>query len=132
MLVRLVQIVSGFTAGYLCIKWIHIPEPFILGEFISAVILEPHFFFAATVAFLGCFLIHAGLIRGLVSQAAALGRKENINNLDLFLCCQAVTSLGILFTLHKVLAVLLFSFSMIYGMISIDFSEKGKNKQSGS
>ncbi|MBM7694725.1 hypothetical protein JOC77_004202 [Peribacillus deserti] len=130
MLIRILQIVSGFLSGYLFMEWIHIPEPFIFAEFISTIILEPHYFFAAAAAFLACFLIHAVLLRDAVSPI--LKRKEKINKLDFFLCCQAATSFAALFMINKALAVLLFSFAGIYGMISIDFSEKGKNKQSGS
>ncbi|WP_409289011.1 hypothetical protein [Peribacillus sp. SCS-37] len=128
---RAIRMFMGFCSGYLYITWFSIPEPFNFEEFLSGIILEPLQFFAAGIAFIAAFLMHAAMLRDAVALTVDTRESQNKDIPGLLFSYSSLLSLAILLVMETAAAVPLFGFSFIYGMISIDFSEIRKNKQTG-
>ncbi|WP_026694793.1 hypothetical protein [Peribacillus kribbensis] len=128
---EIIRCIAGFISGYLYIKWLEIPVPFSAGEFIAGVILEPFKFFAAAIAFLAGFLFYAILLRELFLTVLQWTKNIQTAKWKILIYFGVILSLGILYTAGKWQTLVLFCFSCMYGMISIDIKSLHKKRLSG-
>jgi hypothetical protein len=110
-----------FLSGYLLIKWITIPHPFVLSEFFIGLVINPLKFFIASVVFFIGFLVTGKVIRELLHRTREMGQKREKLGMNLFL--EYLFLFFIFFLLFKMgweQNLVFFSFSLFYGMISIE------------
>ena len=121
MLIKVVKYLVIFLFGYILVKWISIPHPFVLADFFISFIVNPLKFFAATLVFFIGFLLTARVVRELIVSTRKTWRKPKVitvNMLFEYLCLLFVFSL--LFYIGWELTLVFFSLSLFYGMISIE------------
>ena len=110
-----------FLCGYILIKWITIPHPFILSDFFLGLVMNPLKFFAASVVFFIGFLVTGRVMGELLSRTREKQMKREKSGVNLFF---EYLLLFIIFLLLFILSweqtLVFFSFSLLYGMISIE------------
>jgi hypothetical protein len=121
MLKKLIQLALGFICGCLFINWMPIQFPFVISDFFAEFVLEPLEFFAAAVAFFIGLVANGDLIREGVEKTAALMHKKNVSFFEMAVNYSVILSFIIMARYGFWQTIVLFSFSFIYGMISIDF-----------
>ncbi|WP_066294196.1 hypothetical protein [Bacillus sp. FJAT-29937] len=123
MLRKTVQLIGGFICGYLFIEWFPISVPTGLAEILAACILKPVSFFASAVVFIFGFLTNAELICEEIIQTAQLFMNRKTTVFNLLFSLFFLAGFTILFLLGFWQTVVFFCFSILYGIISIDFEE---------
>ncbi|MEH7124337.1 hypothetical protein V7127_14020 [Bacillus sp. JJ1773] len=123
MLRKTVQLIGGFLCGLLFIEWFPISVPSGLTEILAACILEPVPFFASAVVFIIGFLTNAELIGEEVIQTVQLFMKRKTTLFNLLFSLFFLAGFITLFLLGFWQTVVFFCFSILYGIISIDFEE---------
>lgn len=121
MLKKILPLIIGFLCGNLFIKMLPIVVPFDLSEFLLIFILNPFEFFAASTVFIIGFMMNAKVIEGGVKQIVLFISRRKVEGLELLLFLLLLICFILLFTLGFWQTVIFFSFSLLYGMISIDF-----------
>lgn len=110
-----------FLCGYILIKWITIPHPFILSEFFLGLVMNPIKFFAASVVFFIGFLVTGRVIGELLHRTIKKWTKLEKSGINLFFEYLLVFIIFLLlFTLSWEQSLVFFSLSLLYGMISIE------------
>jgi hypothetical protein len=110
-----------FLCGYILIKWITIPQPFVLSDFFIGLVMNPLKFFAASVVYFIGFLITGRVICELFHRTRKTWQKREI--LDAALFFEYLFLLIIFFLLFNLgwqQTFVFFSLSLFYGMISIE------------
>ncbi|MGG1675112.1 hypothetical protein ACIFOT_05080 [Neobacillus sp. NRS-1170] len=121
MFMRLVQFVFAFFSGYLVIKWISIPHPYVLADFFVGIVINPLQFFAAAIALFIGILINGGVIKGIINKTIKAWRKQmSWSILMLLEYCGFGIVFFLLFYIGWEETLLFFSLSFLYGMISIE------------
>ncbi|NHM29095.1 hypothetical protein [Neobacillus terrae] len=121
MLRNLVRILAGMLFGYLYIKWVPIPNPFIAADFFLTLVVDPVRFFTAALAFTAGFVINGNLIKEAIQRCIlVIKRQASFKAGDLILLF-IIFSLTFLYYIGPVQALVLFCFIVIYVMISIYF-----------
>lgn len=121
MLKRILPLLIGFLCGNLFIGMLPIVFPFDLSEILLIFVMNPFEFFVASIVCITGFMMNAKVIEVGMKQIALLffGKKAEVIEVVLFLLL--CISFVILFILGFWQTVIFFSFSLLYGMISIDF-----------
>ncbi len=111
--------VFSIFCGYLYINWLPVPEPpFSVVEFFLEIVFNPLIFVAAATAFIVGFILLGISVRKFISQLLhtpiniKVGIKLVIFTMTLLLSCIYLIKLG------SFKAVLFFSFTILYGMMS--------------
>ncbi|MFE8702646.1 hypothetical protein ACFYKX_18765 [Cytobacillus sp. FJAT-54145] len=123
MFKKIIKLMIGFFCGYFYIKWMPISFPFTLSDLIVEYVLNPIEFFAATMVFFIGFIVNAELIRGGVEQTVLLIHKKKIQLVEFLTASFVLLSFIILFYTAIWQTLAFFSFSLIYGIISVDFKK---------
>lgn len=121
MLTKILPLFIGFLCGNLFIKMLPIVLPFDFSEFLLIFILNPFEFFATSTVFIIGFMMNAKVIEGGVKQIVLFISRRKVEGLELLLFLFLLICFILLFTLGFWQTVIFFSFSLLYGMISIDF-----------
>ncbi|MGD6878194.1 hypothetical protein [Bacillus infantis] len=124
MLFFMIRLLSGFFSGFLFMIWLPVSLPAKPGAALAQLLLSPGEFLAAAFAFSISFIsfascLKAGLEAGRRLGGRAASRFEAAAGIAALLVC----FLG-LFFMGFWKAFLLFIFSFLYGIISIDFYRK--------
>jgi hypothetical protein len=110
-----------FLCGYILIKWITIPHPFILSDFFITLVMDPLKFFAASVVYFIGFLVTGRVICELLYRTRKMWRKREILGMNLlFDYLFLIIVFSLLFILGWEQTLVFFSLSLFYGMISIE------------
>ncbi|MEH7303551.1 hypothetical protein [Neobacillus drentensis] len=112
-----------FLCGYILIKWISIPHPFVLADFFISLVVNPLKFFASTLVFFIGSLITGRVIRELIigTKKTWQKRKVMVDTL-LFEYLLLIIIFSFLFHLGWEQTIVFFSLSLFYGMISMERS----------
>lgn len=118
---KFIQLLLAFFCGYLFIKWFPVVFPFQLSELILVLVLKPFEFFAASILFIVGFMTYALLIKDGAEQLVKLYYRKKINVVDFFHSLFVIISFIFLFQAGFWQTTVFFFFSVLYGMISLDF-----------
>lgn len=121
MSLKLVQLGIGFFCGYLFIMSFPVVSPFSLSEIILEFVLHPFEFFIASVVFIIGFMVNALMIKEGVEQVISFIYQKQINIMAVFNFLLLIIGFSVLFVTGFWQTVVFFSFSMLYGIISLDF-----------
>lgn len=121
MWIKLLQVLVGFFCGYIFILSFPVKTPFNVSEFIYGFVLNPFEFFTTSVIFIIGFMVNATIIRDGVEQIALLINQKQRNILEFICSLLLILSFFILFYIGFWQTVIFFCFSVLYGIISLDF-----------
>ncbi|MBV7507163.1 hypothetical protein KW850_18020 [Bacillus sp. sid0103] len=112
-----------FLCGYILIKWISIPHPFVLADLFISLVVNPLKFFAGTLVFFIGFLFTGRVFRELIvgTKKTWQKRKVMVDTL-LFEYLLLIFIFSFLFQLGWEQTIVFFSLSLFYGMISMERS----------
>lgn len=115
------QLLIGFLCGYLFIKWFPLQFPLHISEMVVEFLFHPIEFLAASVVLIIGFLIHADLlINGTILLFFTFFRKKMMIS-DQLPSLLVIVNFLVLFALEFWPTIIFFSFSVLYGIISLDF-----------
>lgn len=122
MFKKIIMLLIGFICGVLFIKLTPFGLPIDMENLLLTFVLNPIEFFIASVVFIIGFIMNANILEDGIIQASLflLGKKGAFYGI--ILSISLFISFFILFYLGFWQTLLFFSFSCLYGMISIDFS----------
>lgn len=126
---KLMKLLFGYICGLLFIVWIPIHFPNTLSDIIVEVVLSPVPFIASILAFFIGFLINADLIKNGIEMLVVSrwrGRLLKLECLLLFFVCLSFYFLSMV-SLWPTVAF--FCFSLLYGMISLDYELLRESKE---
>lgn len=128
MFVILLKLVTGFVGGILFIKFFPVSIPMGISDMIVIYVLEPAGFVLGMTFFLISFIANAEIIRTIIEVTAGIIKniKSLKNSNALFGAVLIFLLMGCFFTLSALSpweALVLFCFSVIYGIISLDFKK---------
>ncbi|WP_462412060.1 hypothetical protein [Neobacillus sp. Marseille-QA0830] len=111
MVITLVRHLMILLCGYAMINWLSIERPFYFTDFILQVILHPLEFFASTLALCIGVIMSGGQVKEIIQRH---WRKYSVLNLiGIFIVYSNLIHLS---WIHS---IILFSLSLIYGIISV-------------
>ncbi|MEH7086182.1 hypothetical protein V7139_26145 [Neobacillus drentensis] len=120
MFIKAVKYFVIFLCGYILIKWISIPYPFVLADFFISLVVNPLKFFAATLVFFIGFLLTGRVLSELIVGTKIAWQKRKVIGVDLLIeYLYLLIVFCLLFYLGLVQTIVFFSLSLFYGMISI-------------
>ncbi|ANB58154.1 putative membrane protein [Anoxybacillus sp. B7M1] len=126
---QLFYVAIGYVCGYLMISWMPDVTPFTWVNFLADFTFRPlHSFLAMACFFIG-FLANAMAIRTMVEGAVQFFVRKIVNWYEWLASYTVVGSFYWLFHLNKRLSLLFFIFSVVYGMIAVDFSSGHRYKK---
>jgi hypothetical protein len=117
------QLIMGFICGLLVIRWIPLSFPVDITNLFVQFILNPLEFFAASLVFIIGIVMNGNVIHSIITMTFVLKNKNS------FSLAQWFVSFGVIFNFILLMneglwqAVMLLIFSIVYGMISIDFQK---------
>ncbi|MCH1624777.1 hypothetical protein [Fredinandcohnia quinoae] len=120
---KLINGIIGFISGYLFILFVPIDHSFKLSSLFIQFIVNPFFFFIVMICFLIGFLTNSILIKGIIEGTYKLFKGFNVSIPQLLMCYSVLISYLFLFILGWLQTFLLLVFSLIYGIISVDFKK---------
>lgn len=120
MLEKLVKLLLGFFSGFLFIKCVPFDPPFHPSDLIVEFLFNPLGFFGASVFFIIGFLLNADLIKETAELMLGL-RKASF--LERMLSPLIMVSFVLLFFSGFWQTTVFFCFSLLYGIISLDFQK---------
>ena len=121
MFIKAVKYFVIFLCGYILIKWISIPHPFVLADFFISLVVNPLKFFAATLVFFIGFLLTGRVLSELIVGTKIAWQKRKVIGVDLLIeYLYLLIVFCLLFYLGLVQTIVFFSLSLFYGMISIE------------
>ncbi|RLQ95069.1 hypothetical protein [Falsibacillus albus] len=122
MFFHLFKLLIGIVCGYLFITWLPPIDPFNLSGFIVQLVLDPIRFFAASTAFFVGFINNAKLFQqNALMLLGTKTKKQQLAGIALF--CAHIGTYFFFIHYGAWEGMIFFSFSIVYGMISIDFME---------
>ncbi|EIJ78711.1 membrane protein [Bacillus methanolicus PB1] len=121
MLKKLIQLGLGFICGYLFINWMPIQYPFLISDFFSEFVLDPLEFLVAAIAFLIGLIANGYLFREGIEKTFAFIRRKNVSFYEIAVNYSVIFSFLIMTRYGIWQTIVLFCFSLLYGMISIDY-----------
>lgn len=114
--------VIGFICGLLLTKLLIIDSPFKASELMIEFILNPLLFFAVMVCFLIGFVANSVLVKEAIQQTYSFFCKQNFSMVNLLVSyCVIIINFVVLFQLGFWQTLVLSCFTIIYGIISIEF-----------
>ena len=128
MFLILLKLMTGFMSGILFIKFFPVSIPMGLSDMIVIFVLEPAGFVLGMTFFLIAFIANAEIIRSIIEWTARLLKNmRSSKHMDaLFGPVLSLLLIGGFFVLSVLSpweALALFCFSVIYGIISLDFKK---------
>ncbi len=123
MLFKLLCGVTGFFSGFFFIRLIEIEEPFNLSELLIGFILNPFQFFAAMICLLISFITNAILLKEAIIQTLFIVKKQSFSFKNAALGYCVILIFILLFQIGFWHTLVLSFFTVIYGIISIDFKK---------
>jgi len=121
MFIKAVKYFVIFLCGYILIKWISIPHPFVLADFFISLVVNPLKFFAATLVFFIGFLLTGRVLSELIVGTKIAWQKRKVIGVDLLIeYLYLLIVFCLLFYLGLVQTIVFFSLSLFYGMISFE------------
>jgi hypothetical protein len=115
------KLMIGFVCGYLYIKLIFIHPPFSVSEFFIGLIMSPLRFFLAVLMFFSGFVLIAKFIKETLQHTRRERQEKRHWNNELFFEFTSLILIFLfLFQIDRVHTLIFFSFSLMYGMISMD------------
>lgn len=121
MFIKVIKYFVIFLCGYILIKWISIPHPFVLSDFFISLVINPLKFFAATLVFFIGFLLTGRVLSELIVGTKIAWQKRKVMGVDLLIeYLYLLIVFCLLFYLGLVQTIVFFSLSLFYGMISIE------------
>ncbi|RBP89563.1 hypothetical protein DFO70_111217 [Cytobacillus firmus] len=124
----LLKLFTGFISGILFIKFFPVSIPMGISDMIVIFVLEPAGFVMGMTFFLISFIANAEIIRSIIEWTARLLKNmRSLKHIDaLFGPLLSLLLIGgffVLLVLSPWEAFALFCFSVIYGIISLDFKK---------
>ena len=124
----LLKLFTGFISGILFIKFFPVSIPMGISDMIVIFVLEPAGFVMGMTFFLIAFIANAEIIRSIIEWTARLLKNiRSLKHMDaLFGPVLSLLLIGGFFVLSVLSpweAFALFCFSVIYGIISLDFKK---------
>ncbi|WP_026563952.1 hypothetical protein [Bacillus sp. UNC41MFS5] len=121
MFIKVIKYFVIFLCGYILIKWISIPHPFVISDFFISLVINPLKFFAATLVFFIGFLLTGRVLSELIVGTKIAWQKRKVIGVDLLIeYLYLLIVFCLLFYLGLVQTIVFFSLSLFYGMISIE------------
>ncbi|RIW28009.1 hypothetical protein D3H55_22400 [Bacillus salacetis] len=120
MLRTILKVALSFLAGYLFINWCPVITLIRVSDMIVEFVLNPVRFFASSIAFMAAVLISAELIKNEASMI--LNLFQGNCSAEILVFPIHLAGVYYLSTIGLWQTMLLLSLSIVYGMISIDFS----------
>ncbi|MDM5229361.1 hypothetical protein QUF73_24940 [Cytobacillus sp. NJ13] len=122
------KLMTGFISGILFIKFFPVSIPMGISDMIVIFVLEPAGFVLGMTFFLIAFIANAEIIRSIIEWTARLLKNmRSLKHIDaLFGPVLSLLLIGGFFVLSVLSpweAFALFCFSVIYGIISLDFKK---------
>ncbi|KAB2338349.1 hypothetical protein F7731_01940 [Cytobacillus depressus] len=122
------QLVIGFLCGLLFIEWFPAADLISLTDVFAACIIKPFHFFASAIVFIFGFLTNADVISEGIIVFTKLPVERYINMTQLLFSCLFLVSFIALSYFGFWQTLVFFCFSILYGIISIDFKQLKTNK----
>lgn len=122
MLKKIIILLIGFMCGIIFIKLTPFGLPVDIGKLLLTFVLNPIEFFIASVVFIIGFIMNAITLEDGITQVSLYVMKKEGAFYGIILFFSLFISFLILFYLGFWQTLIFFSFSLLYGMISIDFS----------
>ncbi|WP_449620193.1 hypothetical protein [Robertmurraya sp. Marseille-Q9965] len=116
-----IRLLLGFGCGYLFILLFPIDSPFKLSEFLLEFVINPFAFFVASIVFIIGFMTNALIIKEGIEEMFLFYNQKESNLVEIFLVLLLMASFYILFQKGFWQTMVFFSFSILYGIISLDF-----------
>lgn len=116
-----IRLLLGFGCGYLFILLFPIDSPFKLSEFLLEFVINPFAFFVASIVFIIGFMTNALIIKEGIEEMFLFYNQKESNLVEIFLVLLLMVSFYILFQKGFWQTMVFFSFSILYGIISLDF-----------
>ncbi|TKC19746.1 hypothetical protein [Robertmurraya kyonggiensis] len=116
------RLILGFGCGYLFILLFPIDSPFEFSEFLLKFVVDPFAFFSASIVFIIGFITNALIIKEGVEETFLFYNRKESNLVEILLALLLLVSFYILFQTGFWQTMVFFSFSILYGIISLDFS----------
>lgn len=118
---KMIPLLIGFLCGNLFIKLFPIVVPFELSELLLIFVLNPFEFLVAATVFMIGFLMNAVIMEEGIEQITLLLFRKKAEIYKIFLFLLLLISFSLLFITGFWQTMVLFCFSLLYGIISIDF-----------
>ncbi|MEQ2528165.1 hypothetical protein EKG37_12950 [Robertmurraya yapensis] len=116
-----IRLLLGFGCGYLFILMFPIDSPFNLSEFLLEFVINPFSFFAASIVFIVGFISNALIIKEGVEETYLLYNQKESNLMEIIFVLLLMVSFYVLFQTGFWQTMVFFCFSILYGIISLDF-----------
>ncbi|GLB58023.1 hypothetical protein [Cytobacillus sp. NCCP-133] len=123
MYYQVLKLLTGLISGFLFIKVFPLSVPMSLSDMIVIFVLEPGGFFLGMVFFIISFLANAELIRRGIELTISLIKNNKTQLPELLISLTIIISFFILSSISIWETIGLFFFSVIYGIISLDFKK---------
>jgi hypothetical protein len=110
-----------FLCGYLLIKWFPVIHPVKFTDFMIRLIINPLEFFAASIAFVFGLVMSGQLLQEMIQHVIGVLRKQNSMSHSTIMALAGLAFVYFfLFQSGWEQTTVLFSFSFLYGMISLN------------
>ncbi len=126
---KLIKLLFGYICGLLFIVWIPIHFPNKLSDIIVEVVLSPVPFIASILAFFIGFIINADLIKNGIEMMVVSRWRGKLLKLECLLLFCVCLSFYFLSMVSLWPAIAFFCFSLLYGMISLDYELLRESKE---
>jgi hypothetical protein len=126
VLIKTGQLIFGFICGLLLIKWVPLPFPFSASELFVSFVLNPLKFFAAAVVFIIGIIMNGKLLKYIFTMTAKVLKNKTNTVVQLIFCYGVIINFIILLKIGIWQTTSLLCFSILYGMISLDYKETEK------
>lgn len=123
MYYQVLKLLTGLISGFLFIKLFPVSVPMGISDMIVIFVLEPGGFFLGMIFFIISFLANAELIRSVIELTVSIIKNKKIHFLELSFSLTIIGSFFILSAISLWETIALFFFSVIYGIISLDFKK---------
>jgi hypothetical protein len=120
---QLLKLLTGLISGFLFIKFFPVSIPMSISDMIVIFVLEPGGFFLGMIFFIIAFIANAEMIRSAIELTALLVKYKKTHFFELLLSLLIIGSFFILSAISLWETIALFCFSVIYGIISLDFKK---------
>ena len=129
MLKKCLKLIIVFLCGYFIIEWVSINQSFILSEFLGWQVMHPLEFFAVAIAFFVGIVVNGEIIRESIHKTGNAMKKRIPWRAEIFWELFGIIAVFyLLFQIGSDHTLVLFSLSILYGMISSRTLRKKKGR----
>ncbi|MFC4324142.1 hypothetical protein [Litchfieldia salsa] len=126
---KIIQLLIGFISGCLLVKYMNITFPLRLEEVVINFLLSPMDFFIVMICFIISFVFHAIFIAESIENTYLLINGVRVPFRNTLLCYSVFISFFILSLLAVWDAILILAFSILYGLLSVDYNYLKTNRR---